>query len=392
MVELYRLSWKYNCPRCGDDSLFVLYQMLYPRHFTLYTNQLMSTHSQQCTEIENITYFHAMGENTKFWTRSKPISELNRYANQLCLQFLYNNFSLNFIKKYLPDIYVDYRNIKLNFWHWTRPPNFGDLITQYFLDNLNNATHHSIGNNENINPRLLAVGSIYRLANNYTIVYGSGVRDKNQSIEYSETQFTRGPLTRDLVLKTGRYCPPVYGDLALLLPFFYKPTNIKKKYTIGIVPHVNDYDRVVKMYSNKSEQYTIINLKTGDIEKVIQSMLQCDKIISSSLHGLICADAYNIPNTWVKYSDTIKGDDTKFHDYFKSVSRKNNNFTDQRPGTSLIPLEGLEKLNYNHSIKFDSNKLWDVCFFDKNKNITPYTKYLFSTLQSKYLTRTELND
>jgi hypothetical protein len=41
--------------------------------------------------------------------------------------------------------------------------------------------------------------------------------------------------------------------------------------------------------------------------------------MSSSLHGLVLANAYGIGAVWLKCYDTLGGDDTKFLDYFASV-------------------------------------------------------------------------
>ena len=62
----------------------------------------------------------------------------------------------------------------------------------------------------------------------------------------------------------------------------------------------------------------VINLK-DDVETVAKQISSCEKIISSSLHGLIAAQAYDIPFAWVKFSDNIKGDGIKFYDFFDSV-------------------------------------------------------------------------
>ncbi len=65
----------------------------------------------------------------------------------------------------------------------------------------------------------------------------------------------------------------------------------------------------------------VIDLKTSDIEFVLNQMLACEKIISTSLHGVIVGHAYDIPTIWIKHND-IDTDGFKFNDYFDSVGIK----------------------------------------------------------------------
>src|SRR5690606_5814540 len=55
------------------------------------------------------------------------------------------------------------------------------------------------------------------------------------------------------------------------------------------------------------------------IEELVDRVCECEVIASSSLHGLIVADAYEIPRVWLKLSDNILGGEFKFLDYFSTT-------------------------------------------------------------------------
>ena len=212
-----------------------------------------------------------------------------------------------------------------------------------------------------------------RLCNKNTIVYGSGIRDIDQDITGGIINIVRGPLTRKRLLEINCYCPHTYGDPGLLLPIYYNPV-IEKKYKLGIIPHYIHYKKINEMYKDDNN-ILVINVINKNIELTINNILKCEKIISSSLDGLIVGDAYNIPNKWIKFNNLIKGDDTKFYDYFKSVNRKDIDFIDC-DNYKKIPDNILDQIN-NVSISIDINKLKDKMFFDE-KGIKNYTKYLFA--------------
>jgi len=189
--------------------------------------------------------------------------------------------------------------------------NFGDVLTPKLFD------YYQIEYEYSNNFDTISIGSIGNKSKSGTLVLGSGVAWKDTKINPNSVwKFARGPLTRDCVIKSGGKCPEIYGDPALLLPNFCDES--KKKYDLGIVPHYKEY----KMVKSKFPKYKIINLNNPNPIDVAKEITSCRSIISSSLHGIICSHAYNIPCSWVKFSDVIIGDDTKYKDHYQSIGLK----------------------------------------------------------------------
>lgn len=163
------------------------------------------------------------------------------------------------------------------------------------------------------------------LATENSIVLGCGIISEDCIIKCKPKQVlaVRGPLPRKILLANNIPCPNVYGDSALLLPLIYNP-NITKKYKIGIIPHYieRDLEVVTKLREEKRNDIVFIKMRGyDDWHNVIDLILSCDCIISSSLHGLIISDAYGIPNVWAQFSDNIIGGEFRYKDYFGGVGR-----------------------------------------------------------------------
>jgi pyruvyltransferase len=219
------------------------------------------------------------------------------------------------------------KNIRLFWWsetHLIKKPkeNYGDLLGAYLVKKISKkkilwSDPKKFSIRDFWEPIYVTIGSILAHVNKKCIVWGSGIIQENQIVKPAKFLAVRGPETRRILISQGYKVPEVYGDPALLLQKYYNP-KIEKKYAMGIVPHYVDYNVVKEMYGN-NEDVLVIDLMTNDVEATTDLFLQCERIVSSSLHGIIVSHAYQIPAVWVKFSDNLFGDDIKFKDYFKSV-------------------------------------------------------------------------
>ena len=236
------------------------------------------------------------------------------------LKKVYNNILYKY-KEYLTEesyIKVDYVK-KLN--------NFGDILNPVIIKRLigRNVDIHSVNSKYYRKTYLMAIGSILQRANKQAIVWGSGFIE-NESEIYQKPQkiyAVRGPKTRERLLQLNIQCPEVYGDPALLIPKFFTPPFSEKKYKIGIIPHYVDKEHNWLKKTKNNKNVLIIDVQNPDPREVIKQMFCCETIASSSLHGLIVSDAYEIPNIWIKFSNNVRGGNFKYYDYFATTDRDN---------------------------------------------------------------------
>ena len=189
-----------------------------------------------------------------------------------------------------------------------KPGNLGDVLTPVVLAGLGLPVRWAaLGT-----AQILAIGSIIRFAERHHTVWGSGVmRASDRPNPRARYLAVRGPLTREAVKLAGSDCPEVYGDPALLLPFFHNDP-VEKVHDVGLVPHYRD----LAFYRNAG--LPTISPLTANPLKVVDQIRQCRSILSSSLHGVVIAHAYGIPAAWI-WTDRINGDGTKFRDHAAAV-------------------------------------------------------------------------
>jgi len=200
---------------------------------------------------------------------------------------------------------------------WDNERNFGDLLGPWLVSKMTGREIQWAAKDE---PHYMVVGSILGRVTPATVAWGVGSFGSEVEKDFpSGPRYlaVRGPLTRARLEMFKRKCPRTYGDPALLAPEVYWP-SIPKTHELGVVLRWSETKRKENF---AVEGVKVIDLLTDDIEGTIDAMLSCKRILTTSLHGLILADAYQIPNAWL-IASTGYGKEHKFWDYLISVGKE----------------------------------------------------------------------
>ncbi len=233
--------------------------------------------------------------------------------------------------------------------YYPQIPNMGDLLNKDMLESLFQITVQRVHYGES---NVSAIGSslshalyssqlrvrmkqkIKKIFNNEPFyIWGTGFIKNNMQEDYGfrfrniRVLSLRGNLSKNRVERIlGKELSIPTGDGGLLVNRWIGK-NPPKKYRIGIIPHYKEKDspkvsEIKKMYSDS----VIIDLGKKSID-VVKEIASCETILSSSLHGLIVADSFHIPNKHIllyPYGERMLGDGFKFADYYSSYGLKDN--------------------------------------------------------------------
>jgi len=231
-----------------------------------------------------------------------------------------------------------------------------DLITNLSKKNIPMDLVFWLSRGMTRNGKIISIGSVMDHVLPNDLVWGTGMIDQGSIRNKPKRVFAvRGPLTRHELISRGIECPIVYGDPALLIQKVHKlPTN--QTYEWGIIPHYIEYEDPISLQNIKrleSLGCKIINICQSNSD-FLEDLSQVKKVLSSSLHGLIVADAYGIPNARINFSNRLIGSHFKFVDYSMSVHRK---IEWGYQIKSNLTLKDLEKIKLNDKIYFNEQLL-----------------------------------
>jgi pyruvyltransferase len=210
---------------------------------------------------------------------------------------------------------------KLPIRFYNSVPNVGDQLNLYILKHVSQRVPYEV--QSSLTPHILAIGSIAHLAGRGSYLWGCGMIDNTPSplwrrISQSRILALRGSLTFNEFERRGYTLNNLpLGDPAIFTSRYYTPSAGSRACRVGIIPHYIHHHIISPKVANDNN-VKLIGVQT-DPEKFIDSLLSCEYILSSSLHGLILADTFEIPNKWIKIKPDLFGGDFKFHDYYSTT-------------------------------------------------------------------------
>jgi hypothetical protein len=109
------------------------------------------------------------------------------------------------------------------------------------------------------------------------------------------------------------------GDLGLTVHRLFRQLPPIRR-ALAVVPHYVDRDHplVVALRDQYPQDVAIIDV-TAAPRVVLEEIAASEAVISSSLHGLIAAQALLKPASWVSLSDKVYGGGFKFRDHFSAI-------------------------------------------------------------------------
>lgn len=163
--------------------------------------------------------------------------------------------------------------------------------------------------------------------NNIVNILGSGFISENNKDDIFMFKIKpyalRGELSKQRCEKaTGTSMKNVaLGDPGLLIRHMYPNIKPKVKYEIGIICHMVDKNSaLLQNIDVKSNSVIFIDIEQ-ETTTFIEQVSQCGFILSSAMHGLICADSLGIPNKHIILSNNVIGGEYKFRDCYSVFPR-----------------------------------------------------------------------
>lgn len=248
-------------------------------------------------------------------------------------------FYLNIINNW-EFLYAKLTNRKIVYSHYARVNNFGDMFNKDLIRSFG-AQLIFVPTYKKSEAALTGsiLGTYLRDFTGYVLGAGFIVDRYNRKGNNWKVKIIRGPLSAKQCGVTENV---VFADPGILASQIYS-NSVSKKYKLGIIPHSRDVSIFKKLQFDENIKFIHPRRKPAAVAKDITN---CEYIASSSLHGLIFADAFRVPNIHLKFSDNVIGGLHKFEDYYQGMEAKGEHI-DYKAGMTVNEIINNCKLRYS---------------------------------------------
>lgn len=220
--------------------------------------------------------------------------------------------------------------------------NFGDRLPDIISRQM--LALHGVSLDDEVirSERLFSVGSVLHFSKTGDHIWGTGwngnVSEKEFKARNLKVHAVRGPLTAEILKARNIEVPEIYGDPALLIPHIFKnrfKPNPQNDYVF--IPNQQDLP-IVNEFAN------VVSPLRG-WNSVIDAIVKSKLVLSSSLYGLIVADAFGIPARYVRL--TQNEDLFKYKDYYLGTGRTESEFKFANSIEEGLEMDGAAAIRYN---------------------------------------------
>jgi predicted GH43/DUF377 family glycosyl hydrolase/glycosyltransferase involved in cell wall biosynthesis len=200
--------------------------------------------------------------------------------------------------------------------------NVGDIASKLFVEMLSGVECRPPRKNER---KLLSIGSILQNAAEGDVVWGSGIKGTAEGFKHPvrelEVHAVRGPLTVDFLRRQGIAVPQIKElfDPGCLIPHLYAEelrAVSPRQRNLCVIPHYKDHLFLEQQHPELADSFLSVDAMPLDF---VKDMLGVELVVSSSLHGIIFAEALGIPALWLA---PVNGEDElKYYDYYYGTGR-----------------------------------------------------------------------
>ncbi len=175
---------------------------------------------------------------------------------------------------------------------------------------------------ECVKPARIARLTLRRLSGRpRPLVWGTGLISNRRAVltmRHLRVLAVRGPETA-AACGLGATLP--MGDPGLIVAGMMQPRRHPPRHALGLIAHYAD-EKSPELAAARAALPKALQIPVdAPAMEVVAAIADCAVILSSSLHGLIVADALGIPNARLHFTDRVQGGDFKFLDHAASVGR-----------------------------------------------------------------------